>query len=258
MLKDPKAIDSAPNLEQFAEMFTEYAEVYNNTSHSAEGMENKSPAEVMVTRISQRQISKNVLDMLLCVWSRELKVGKNGIQFRNIRYGQYNQELYMHFGKKVRVTYNPDDLSTVTVYDAATMKRICIAEQNKMVAYGHRVSEDDIREGQRKQSAATKAMRAYRKIAQIAYTNVTDLSLKSAARKQRPQPESKQRILRPVQTVFDDQVLEHKRDLKQQEIKKVVGIESIKNESLYFDFDMLKPKQKMIDLKIFEELRDDR
>ncbi|MCK4294040.1 MAG: AAA family ATPase [Planctomycetes bacterium] len=229
VLNDPNVIESALSLEDFARLFGEYAKVYNNTAHTGEGMDGMSPAEVMAARTSERMLSKGVLDMALSVWSRELKVGKNGVRFKKQLYGQYNMELFLHYGKTVKVSYNPDDLSRITVYDARTMKRICIAEENKLLAYGQRVSEEDVREAQRQKNKALKVVRAYRDATLTANTDLVDLSLKAAQDKQKPTPKpgAKPRIVRPVKTVFDDQVEEHQRDVARRKLKKAVGAESV-------------------------------
>ncbi len=90
-------------------------------------------------------MKEGVLDLLMRVWSGERIVGKNGVQVKGLWFGQYNTELMGLQGRKVRVSYDPDDLRQVYVYDAESWRFITIAEQAKLIAYG-RVGEKDLRE----------------------------------------------------------------------------------------------------------------
>jgi len=250
LLKDPNVITSAMSLEDFSKLFGEYAEIYNNSAHTGEGMNGRTPAEIMYTRASKRVLLKGVVDLLLCVWSGKLKVGKNGVRFKGLHYGQYNQELFKHFGREVLVASNPDDLRYVTVYDAKTKKRICTARENQLVGYGENVSEADLREGQRQQRMAVKFCKGYVGKSRTANMSVRDLSIEAAREKAKPEPKPKPKLLRPVKTFLDDQVEEHKRDLERRRLKKAVGAEGMKDEPLDIDFGLLRPKQQTIDLDL--------
>ena len=67
------------------------------------------------------------------VWSKEIKVGKNGVLVKGLRYGQYDTELLMNQGRMVRAAYDPDDMGKIWVYDAKTLKLITVAEQNRLI-----------------------------------------------------------------------------------------------------------------------------
>lgn len=252
LLKDPNVIASAMSLEDFSKLFGEYAEIYNNSAHTGEGMNGHTPAEMMATRVSKRVILKDVLDMLLCVWSGKLKVGKNGVRFKGLYYGQYNQELFKHFGKEVLVASNPDDLSCVTVYDAKTKKRICIARENTLIGYGERVSDADLREGLREQRMAVKFCRGYVSKSRMANMSVRDLSIEAAREKAKPEPKPKPKRLRVVKTFLDDQVEGHKREKIIESVKKASGAESTKT-ALNLDLSLLKPKNKYEGMHLFED-----
>lgn len=241
-LNDPDVIASALSLEEFAGTFDKYADVYNSMAHTGKGMEGRSPAQVLATRTSERRIASGVLDMLLCEWSGELKVGKNGVRFKNLYYGQYSQELFRHFGKKVKVACNPDDLRCITVYDAKTLKRICIVEQNLLVGYGKQVSEEDLREAIRQQRTAEKFAKVYRDMSRTVNMNLTNLTIEAAREKTKPEPKARLRTLRAVRTPFDGQVAEHERDVKQRKLKKAAGAEGME-ESLDFDFESLRQEK---------------
>jgi len=243
-LQNEKFIAGAYGLEEFADLVAPYVEVYNNSGHGGRGMAGRSPAEVMSTRSSQRVMAEGVLDLLLRVWSGELTVGKNGVRFKGMYYGQWNTELLMHQGRKVRAAYDPDDLSQVYVYDADTLKLLTIAEQNQLIQYGSAVSEEALREAMRRKSHALKITRQFadsRLAANMDLPTLTLRAMQDAAKKRPAEPAPKR--LRPVRTALDGQVHEHKRQEAVKAVRKAAGAESIET-VLDIDLSALKPKPK--------------
>jgi hypothetical protein len=93
-LQTEQAITESMTLEEFAQKATRFiTEVYNQTGHAGQGMEGRSPMEVMNTRCSRRVLIEGSLEYLLRMWSGERVVGKNGVEFNGKRYGQYNMAL---------------------------------------------------------------------------------------------------------------------------------------------------------------------
>jgi len=240
-------IASALSLDDFANLFGEYAQIYNNTVHTGDGMDGRTPAEVMETRVSRRAILEDVVEEMLRVWSGVLKIGKNGVRYKGLYYGQYNQELQQHFGKKVLVASNPDDLRYVTVYDAHTQKRICIAKENTLISYGQKVSEEDLREGQRQQRNAVKFCKGYRSSSRKVYMSVSDLSMESAQENTKPEPKPKPKLLRPVRTFLDDQVEKQKRDLAKLEQEKAIETKTVKLDINFDEMQAMKKKPNKYD-----------
>ena len=233
-LKTDKAIGEAYSLEDFAKAAGEYIEtVYNKQAHRGRGMEGRSPGEVMNTRTSRRVVREGVLDLLMRVWSGELVVGKNGVQFKGLWYGQYDSELLSKQGKKVRVAYDPDDLRTVHVYDARTMTLITIAEQNQLVAYGGPVGEENLREAMRQKSQARKVAKAYVDTRLTANMDITSLTIKAQQQRiiednrKRQESQAAQAVgLRPVATVMDGQIELHNK-LNMSRNRKAAGAEGL-------------------------------
>ena len=64
LLKNERAISQAHSLDEFAELFGQYAQVYNRSKHTGRGMDGRSPAEVMDTRSSRRALAEGVLDLV--------------------------------------------------------------------------------------------------------------------------------------------------------------------------------------------------
>lgn len=252
LLKSEKAIAEAYNLETFAQIVGQYVEAYNNSTHTGRGMDNRSPSQVLASRQSRRVMAEGILDLLLRVWSRELVIGKNGVRFRSLWYGQTDIELLMHQGQKVRVTYDPDDLRKIYIYDSTTLKLLTIAEQNRLVAYGQRISEEDLRIAMRSKSRAIKIARQFCDSQLTANMNLTDLAIMAMEDARKTPVETPSPTLRPVRTPLDGQVREHKRQEVVKAVKKAAGAESVR-EVLDLDFSLLKPQQKLVDLELFDE-----
>jgi len=156
-------------------------------------------------------MKEGVLDLLMRVWSGERIVGKNGVQVKGLWFGQYNTELMGLQGRKVRVSYDPDDLRQVYVYDAESWRFITIAEQAKLIAYG-RVGEKDLREAMRRKSAARRAVKEFRKVSGDEL-DLASLTLRAMEQRTEPEPEPQPVTLCPVRMPFDKQVVTHKRGL---------------------------------------------
>jgi len=254
LLSSEKAIESAHDIKSFAAKFAEYVKVYNNTAHSGRGMDGRSPAEVLATRQSLRVLAEGVLDLIARVWSRELVVGKNGVKFNKMWYGQGDLELMAYQGKKVRVAYDPDDLRRVHVYNAATMKLITIAEQARLVRYGRAVDEDSLREASRQKARAVKAAKAFKDSRLTANMDLTDLTIRAMAdaAKKPPKEMDSARKLKPVVTILNSQVEAHQRLELKKLVKKAAGAETVR-EVLNIDLAAMKPQRKTNKLKLFDE-----
>ena len=232
----------AYTLETFTQAVDRYIEVYNSTAHSGAGMNGWSPNEVLALRTSRRVLAEGVLDLVARVWSRELIVGKNGVNFNRMFYGQYNPDLLAHQGRKVRVAYDPADLRTLHVYDAVTLKLITTAEQNRLISYGSPVSEDDFRLAQSEKGRALRIARQYRDSRLTANMDLTDLALKAMQDAAKDgDADDNIKTLRPVRTPLDLQVPEHKRQQALRFVRKAAGAESI-DHVLDIDFTALKPQ----------------
>ncbi|MCK4958054.1 MAG: Mu transposase C-terminal domain-containing protein [Planctomycetes bacterium] len=255
LLKSQKAIRNGLTLESFGNLVDGYVtKVYNHAAHSGEGMSSRSPAEVMVTRQSHRVLADGVLDLLMRVWSGELKIGKNGVRFKRLRYGQFNLELLARQGRKVRVAYDPEDLRSVHVYEAATLKLITIAEQNTLIRYGDKVSEEALRDAMRQKATVLKVAKSYRDSSLTRNMDLPTLAIEAMAASSREAPEDDMvKAIRPVRTPLDGQVREHKRRQKQRAVKIAVGAETIKSVvDLDIDLSQIQSGKRSTNVKLFD------
>ncbi|MBW8017088.1 MAG: DDE-type integrase/transposase/recombinase [Planctomycetes bacterium] len=254
LLARQSTIDNAMNLDDFTELVKEYiTKVYNHTAHRGAGMDGRSPAEVMAARPSKRVLAAGVIDMLMRVWSGELKVGKNGVNFKKLYYGQFNMDLMNYQGKKVRVAYDPDDLRMIYVYEANTLKLITMADQNELMYYADPVSEEALREAMKQKGSIAKQLKAHRNIQLTANMDLPSLTIKAMAAATRPAPDTSKvrQALRPVSTAFDNQVAEHNRRLRQKIIKKAVGAEN--DNIIDIDLSILSGQDKKPNISLFDK-----
>jgi putative transposase len=247
LLTSRKAIECALDLDKFARLFGQYVEVYNNSSHSGAGMDGRTPAQVLATRTSKRIILDDTLVLLMKVWSRELIVGKNGVRFRGLYFGQYNSDVLACQGKTVRLAYDPEDLRQIYVYDTK-YKLITIAEQNQFVNYGSVASEVHLRNAMQQKSRALKTMKGYRDSSLVANMDLSSLTIRAMQEEQAESNDEGQanQTLRPVTTPLDGQVIIH----KQLKAKTLAGTRPRK-EKLDMDFELLKPTLIKQDLFLF-------
>jgi putative transposase len=247
LLTNRKVIEGAFDLDKLTRLFGQYVEVYNNSSHSGAGMDGRTPVQVLATRTSKRIILDEVLELLMRVWSRELIVGKNGVRFKGLYFGQYNSDVLACQGKTVRLAYDPEDLRQVYVYDTK-YKLITIAEQNRLVNYGSAVSDVHLREATQEKSRALKIVKGYRDSSRIMNTDLTDLTIKAKQADQADSSDEGQAnpTLRPVSTPLDGQVIIH----KQLRARTITGVRP-KKEKLDINLSLLKPTPIKCDLILF-------
>jgi transposase InsO family protein len=226
-MKTDKAKAEAYTLDTFTAQVEKYIAIYNASAHTGEGMEGRTPDQVFATRTSRRVIDRDVLDLLTQVWSPILTVGKNGVKFNKFWYGQYNNELHRHFGKQVIVAYNPDDIRTVDVYDAATYRLITIAQQATLMPYGP-INEEALRDAMANKNRCVRIVKQARPAARVAAMSLTDLTLSAMAENTMETPESQNTTsIKPVRTPLDGQAKEHLRQRNQQQVRKAAGAENM-------------------------------
>ena len=270
-LQTNEAISKAKDLESFTALVDRYIAAYNATAHTGDGMDERSPNEVMATRQGRRTISQEVLDLMCRVWSGELTVGKNGVKFRDQWYGQFEPILLMKQGKKVVVSYDPENLSSVEVYEAGTYHHIVTADQARMIAYGVGVDEESLREAQASKARARKLLKSVRGASRSAQMNTTDLAIEMMVAKSQPEPEPTHTpTVQPVPSAFDGQVTTIRNRKVARAVRKAAGAEQVTHVTdlkldwrdlkqdeptdttdYGFDFRKMKRREETVDLRLF-------
>jgi hypothetical protein len=175
------------------------------------------------------------------VWSPELKVGKNGIRFRGLYFGQYNADLLVCYGKMVRLAYDPDDMRQVYVYDVITWKLITMAEQNQFINYGSAISETHLRSATQQKARCLKTVREYRNSSLVANMDLTDIAMRAREAEQASNNEEQtNQTLRPVQTPLDGQIIAHK------QLRAKAKLTARPKHILELDFSLLEPQKRIL------------
>lgn len=155
MQKTNKVLDkdkNIPSLEFYIEQLTKYIEEYNNTAHHGEGMDGKTPNQVYNENLTTiRQVSDTNALRLLFGKTVERTVQKNGIALYNNLFINSDGKLLPYYDKKIMVTYDPDDLEIVYIFDTE-YNYICSAHSKLKTPFRGCNEEDYIRAGKEKRA----------------------------------------------------------------------------------------------------------
>jgi len=164
--RDPEAVKAAqsdplklPTLDQVREKLAAWFEAYNATGdRNVPDLDGLSPESFYRSRLPAFRAltdKARVLGLLQDRWSRPLTVNKFGVGItisgQRITYGQFEPALneLVGSGKRVHVTYDPADLSSVRVYDER-FALICQAPMN--ARHGGNYSHDPIKKAHFKEA----------------------------------------------------------------------------------------------------------
>lgn len=140
-INNEKIAKIAPSMEEYLSSLDIYIEEeYNNTKSKGRDMNGKTPNEVYYENLSVvcRVKDENVLN-IICGTFEGRTVGKNGVRILNNYY--YDEALIAHYGKKVIVSYVPENIDKVVVFDA-NMRIINEAHARIVTPYRNTTQED--------------------------------------------------------------------------------------------------------------------
>lgn len=151
--------------DELAGALRRFVETYNDTPHSGEGMDGRTPRQVMATAVTKRTMPDAVRSVCLQLWHRPVSIGRNGVAVRiagtTVRFGWDEPRLRaLAIGTKVRVGYDPEDLSAVTVWTMG-YGFICRAAANRR--FNRKIASDDLRQTMREIAREKRALRQARK-----------------------------------------------------------------------------------------------
>ncbi len=206
-----KLVRRAVPFDTFAAKLREYVEIYNNTPHSGDGMNGKTPQQVMALAPRKRLLSDDIRPLLLAAWHRPISVGRNGVALRvcgaTVRYGAAEPALReLPIGTKVRVAYDPQDVGTITVW-TMDYRFLCHAAANERL--DRALPAEALRETMRAIAREKRALRQAREVGTDYLRNPVDRSLaalaRDAARRRLPDPPGPDGgpVLIPVQTPLE-------------------------------------------------------
>lgn len=244
-----KDIMNLPTLDEVRAKFAEFEQWYNARSNhkiddlrDPETFDRLSPMEFYKQHLpSKRVVKQDALKLLEPVWSKALKVQKNGIGLRIgggvVRYGELMPELEPLVGsdKRVFISWNPDDMTQVTVW-SQDYKFICIAQENGR--YGG-LAQDKITLADRNAGFAARKQQRARAKQKVDFLSgsLTTAELASRAAREREVAETKARMVEDDRTRDPNDLpplrLAHTRvddapsDIEEQQHRKAVGAEMV-------------------------------
>ncbi|MBL0920723.1 MAG: DDE-type integrase/transposase/recombinase [Phycisphaerales bacterium] len=175
--RDPKSLAAAkadvmalPTIGEIRKKFEDWQLWYNSRAdHAIDDLicpdtgERLSPREYLDRHTPARRVLKDrgALALLLHEWARPLSVSKVGVSLRldswrrAVTYGSREPalDIFKGSGRKVRVSYNPLDVSSIRVYDEE-WRYIATIEPNER--FGAGTSAEAVRRGLAQQRAATR------------------------------------------------------------------------------------------------------
>jgi transposase InsO family protein len=171
----------APRVADVPALFAKWLVWYRNHEH--EGLEGKTPQWVFehCDPIPKRTAPAEVLDTLLRR-TVLVRVTKRGVNYRGIRYGQGESEVWKRIGQSVALRINPDDASYVDVLDFKTERFIVRAYNQRLRG----AIEGDIREGERRKHRARKVADAARSAIPAAMKPVGEHAIDAMLERQQP------------------------------------------------------------------------
>jgi transposase InsO family protein len=227
-----------PTFKEVSDALGDYIRGYNLTAdHSiadlAEDGQTLSPSEAYAKWCPVRRVLADpaALDLILAAWCKPAFVNRNGISLTLggtlAHYGQFSTELmaFKALSKKDRqpvfVTYDPNDLSTIRVFDKNN-KFICVAEMNNVGGAACRIDRNAFKEQARKRTAYARAQKTVAEY-RLDEMLTPEERIGRAAREQNRQAvadaSAQPTSIRIVQTPLDGQGREQQR----QELKKTFG-----------------------------------
>lgn len=137
--KTGKDAENFTLLPEFVEYVDRYISgIFNKRRHYGIGMNGRTPDQVYAACMYEKKVATpEQLNLLMMRSTRMQKVTKEGVYldlYGNKVYFQSEKLILHHFGKKVYIRYNPDDLKEVRIYSQED-RFLCTAQQVKTHSY---------------------------------------------------------------------------------------------------------------------------
>lgn len=227
MQKTNKVLDKdkdIPSLEFYIEKLTEYVSEYNNTAHHGDGMDGRTPNQVYSENITEiREIGDSNALRLLFGKTVERTVQKNGIAMYNNTFTNHDGKLIPYYDRKVMVTYDPDDLETVYIFDT-DYNYICSASAKLKTPFRSCNEEDYIRAGKEKRAVRQFAKKYKPKQCKSTFDLIAEYQLEELQYKEEQSPDVQ---VRKVATSYSEEIEKTLEDSQQEKAKNQSIMEDI-------------------------------
>lgn len=153
-LAEKVAKDQVPALEDIVAAFPEWVEMYHNTVHTGDAM-NCTPNEAYAANLEKkRTASPELLDQLLLRRVGPVKVGRNGVRYHGLYFGQY--DLGAMQGQEVFLAVDDQDMSKVSVWNGKGLF-LSLANANQVIPAN--ADRELLRAAIKRQRAYSRALR---------------------------------------------------------------------------------------------------
>ena len=221
----------APELADFVAAFGEWLEsAYNAAPHAGDGMEGRSPAEVFDAgwgTASKRTAAADLLDVLLMKTSRPVKVGKNGVTWSGLRYGQYEPALFSWQDKEVYLRVDEREVGRVLVFSPDD-KFLCAATANARIPAN--ATEQQLKEAIAEKKRHRRLVKEYHDTRPRLHDDLPDLMTRAAAarnearrREQPPPAPAGPAAVVPLGAELADQLPKLRAALEGRQLRRAVG-----------------------------------
>jgi putative transposase len=193
------AAGRCPTLQQFIERFAQWLEAdYHRQKHTGDAMDGDMPSVVWDRCLAaKRAIGEDMLRFALLPRYGPVKVGRNGVRWRGLDYGNTDPTLARLLGREVILAIDQDDVGRVLVLDGDG-RPVCVAVQN--VTLGFNATAEDVRAAQSAKKRLRKTLLEYHKARpQLAAAGDMHALVQSAAAR-RTREQAKQVASTPVST----------------------------------------------------------
>lgn len=256
-------VEQLPSLDEVRQRLQGFMQWYHDRSeHSIADLRDEqqrplSPAEAWRTWLTTRTImpAPEAMALLLKRWVHPKAVTQLGIGLdfgtgRKVYYGAGLPDLQPFQGRKghrLHVTYDPENVSEIFVYDSK-FRFLCIASINNLYGGVDAISRAALREGMTRKREHEKAAKSYLSGGRLALMSAAEAGREAQQvidedrRRERQRegiaPEAVPGSMRLVRTPVDDELMA----VRRAEIRKAAGAESV-NPDDEFKMPRLKPRE---------------
>jgi putative transposase len=126
----------SPTLETFSEWFGDWLTQFEAShAHSGDGMDGKTPDLVYAECLhTKRTALAELLDLLCLKRVGPLRVGRNGVTWQGLHYGQFDPSLTRMLGDQVMLRIDEREVNSVQAYTLDD-RFICLAPANAKVPF---------------------------------------------------------------------------------------------------------------------------
>jgi hypothetical protein len=234
---DRVARGEAVDLTDFVAEFARWIEVdYHAAPHLGHGMDGRSPTQVFQASWNghpKRTASRDLLDLLLAKPQKPVKVGKNGVRWAGLTYGQYEPALNERWGQEVYLRVDERDVTSVQVWSPDD-RFICLAACNEKVPAN--ATEQQKREATARKKHASKLHRQYRRARLSIGDSTADYMIRGAAEEHArnrpatpPDAPTGPTAIKPLRTPFEVELVkvQREREARREPDRIAVGAESM-------------------------------